>query len=169
MILLIGITGILVAGHKNFSTMFKRINSDVVRNAYEARIIFDGIVRKSSIRREYLLPGGNDLTVYYYSDPQNTAIVDPDMYARFYLSTNGSEQELMLDQGQYTWATREPGGVSSSKVIAHNVVPPATGIFSIYGGNDIRMVLTLDNATSSDTKLSKSKMIVTSTAIRHNK
>jgi hypothetical protein len=168
-ILLIGITGILAAGHKNFWTMYKRINSDVVRNAYEARSIFDGIVRQASIKRVSLLSGGNELYVYYYAVPQDANIVDPDRYARFYLAANGSEQELMLAQGTYDWSTDTCSNASSTRIIAHNVVPPAAGMFSIDGGDDIQMILTLDNETgSTNNKLETSKITLTTTAIRHN-
>jgi hypothetical protein len=173
-ILIIGISSILAAGHKNYWTMFHRINSEVVRNAYEARSIFDRIVRQSSIRRynppSVGLTGSNELYVYYYSTPQDVNILDPDRYARFYLNNNGSEQELMLDQGPYGWNNNICSSPTSTKVIAHNVVPPANGMFSINGGDDIQMILTVDNTTvATINKLETDKLTLTTTAIRHNK
>jgi hypothetical protein len=174
-ILIIGISGIIAAGHNNFWTMFHRVNSDIVRNAYEARSVFDAMVRKSSIRRVDPASlvggtGGNELYVYYYSKPQDMNIPDPDKYAHFYLNTAGSDVQLMLEQGPYNWNTETRSNATGTKIIAHNVVAPASGIFSINGGDDIRMILTLDNTASTTTKkLETAKITVTSTAIRHNK
>ena len=69
-ILLIGITGILAAGHKNFQTMLRRTSQGVVPDAYAAQRAFDLIIRKSSIKRIdpytiYSTPS-NYLYVYYY-------------------------------------------------------------------------------------------------------
>ena len=49
--LLIGITGILAAGHKLYQTMFRRTTKGVVPDAYSASRTFDLIVRKSTIKR----------------------------------------------------------------------------------------------------------------------
>ena len=46
-VLVIGISGMLAAGHIRFNHMFARTTSEVIRNSYEARSIFDKIVRKS--------------------------------------------------------------------------------------------------------------------------
>jgi len=171
--LLIGIVSILATGHKNYKTMMGRTTSEVVRNAYEARIIFDQIVRKSSYRREHILNGNNELYVFYYSNPQNASIINPDMYACFYLFNSGGKLQLKLNQGAYNWDSppvlplvHNPAG---DRTIANNVMTPgADGIFSM-NGNALQMKMVLDNETGSDKPLETLKMTVTSSAVRHNK
>jgi hypothetical protein len=185
-ILLIAITGILAAGHRNYATMYERTTSEVIRNGYEARRIFDRIVRQSTSRRcdpsTVETTPSNYIYVYYYSNPQNLNIEDPDRYARFYLSGT----DLMMEQGVVTngFFTTEPPPPNSepwlsatgSKVIAHNVDATAASTNGIFSkkGSSIRMVLTLDNENppnnpSNTNKLRTLKMTITSAAIRHNK
>ncbi|UCH89479.1 MAG: hypothetical protein JSV49_02180 [Thermoplasmata archaeon] len=175
-ILLLGITGILASGIKNFKTMYKRTTSDVIRNGYEARSIFDSIVRKSSVRRCDLSSPRNNaydqMIVYYYSDPDNFFIIEPDRYAQFYLI--GSD--LVLVQGDVQEGTFSTGPVlinpGPPRVIARNVsfALDVPGIFS-YDGRSVQMVLTLDDENPPNppgNKLETLKMTITSTAIRHN-
>lgn len=175
-IVLLGMTGILASWIKNYKTMYERHTSEVVRNAYEARSIFDTIVRKSSIRRIDLSNPREDaydqMIVYYYSVPTDFFIIEPDKYAQFY--RNGSD--LILVQGDVQVGTFSTVPVlinpGPPMPIAHNVsfeegVP---GIFS-YEGHSVQMVLTLDNENppnTPDNKLKTLTMTVTSTALRHN-
>jgi hypothetical protein len=166
-ILILGISGILAAGHKNFKTMFGRTTSDVVRNAYEARIIFDKIVRKSIGGPNYILSGNNDLTVYYYSDP-NVSI--PDKYSRFYLTNNDSDPdtEMVVASGDLDTSTTgnlwDTTGSTTVLTVAHNV---SSLKFTVMG-DAIRMDLVLNNKTGSDKPLETLEMKVTTTALRHN-
>ena len=153
MILVVGISGILAAGHKNYNIMFKRVNSDVVRNAYEARRTFDRIVRQASVRRCDLLSSGNEIYVYYFSAPNNLGLVFPDRYAKFYLVSNGSDSDLFLDNGVVgaNFNDIPPPGIedldltlTSQIKLAGNVVAPTNGIFAV-NGNSIQMSLILDN------------------------
>ena len=176
-LLLIGIVSVLASGHKNYKTMMTRTTNQAVRDGYEARIIFDQIVRKSTYRRANILSGNNELYVYYYSNPQDMTKKNPDMYACFYLNTTGTNTKLMLNQGSYDWdnppslpMTHSP---ASDRVIASNVKAPAAGIFSFAGSdlnsNAIQMKMVLDNETGSGKPLENLILTVTSTAIRHNK
>lgn len=162
-VLVIGISGMLAAGHKNFNHMFARTNSEVVRNSYEARSIFDKIVRKS-VYEYHDQMSSNNITVYYYSDPGNiTTLGDyPDRYATFYLSGT----DLMLQQGEVGWPPSPPTPGSGFK-IASNVT---FAEFTIKGAS-IRMSLTLDDKDDPKVKstLRKVKIEVTTTAIRHNR
>jgi len=171
-IFILGITGILASGHKNYKTMFNRVNSDVVRNAYEAKIIFDRIVRQSTIKRYD--PSDADITpstylyVYYYSDPGNLNIVEPDSYARFY--KNGTQ--LMLERGTITgnFGANPPDlptlSATSTFVIAQNVSSVTFKVF-MYS---VEMSLILDSEIipENTNKLETLKMTVTGTAILHN-
>ncbi|MHC4559561.1 MAG: prepilin-type N-terminal cleavage/methylation domain-containing protein [Planctomycetota bacterium] len=180
MILFAGISVMLVHGHLGYHRLFKRVNSQVVRNAYEARRTFDRAVRKSSIRRcdpmnaDYeFLAEQNEAYVYYFSNPQDMTIEDPDRYARFYLE--GSQLKLERgDVGLGTFDTPPPGlpsrSPTSTIILAHDVLAPESGIFSVQGAS-VRMVLLLDdetNAAAGVSKIQTLKMTVTTTAIRHN-
>lgn len=175
-VLILGISAMLAHGHMGYNRLFKRVNSQVVRNAYEARRAFDVYVRRSSIRRcdprnaDYeFLAEQNQLYVYYYSNPLSMAIVDPDRYARFYLSGT----QLWFEQGNVTGGFDAPPPAlptlssTSTMVLAHDVTPPASGIFSVQGAS-VRMVLTLDNDDPAVNKIETLKMTVTAKAIRHN-
>lgn len=185
-ILLLGITGILASGIKNYKTMYKRLNSPVVRNAYEARRIFDRIVRKCSLEDEHIFL--DEAYFYYYNIPLTDegqvdvdafrAMPQPDRFARFYLVG----RELRLDQGPVPDGTDlslpDPPGLSadSTAIIAYNVDSDAytDGSIKLFTnlGSAVRMVLILDNENPPNTPVNKRetlKMTVTTTAIRHNR
>jgi hypothetical protein len=175
-VLVISTLLILGLAHRGYRTFYGRVHSEVVRNAYEARRAFDATVRRSSIRRCDLLNGNNEAYVYYYSNPQDSSILDPDKYARFYLSSDGTE--LWMEQGDVahgTFGTPAPAlpGLTngSTRVLAHNVIAPESGIFSNQA-TSVEMVLTLDNETNAAanamTEMEALIMTVTTTAIRHN-
>ncbi|MFC1604104.1 type II secretion system protein [Planctomycetota bacterium] len=184
-ILIVGISAMLFYGQRGYNTMYRRVHSEIVRNAYEARKVFDAVVRKSTIERYDPAPPdpsepyiGNQLCVYYYSDPGNPAVTNnvPDRYAWFHLEGT----DLIMEQGPVSYASLPPQdlGVPSlptpdkNMVIARNVVNAESGIFFKQGAA-LRMVMILDDETNpapnvhSDTQTLK--MIVTTTAIRHNK
>jgi hypothetical protein len=173
LIVILGSGAILINGHIGYNRLFRRVNSEVVRNANEARMTFDSIVRQSTVKRCDLI-SANELYVYYYSDPANLAIVEPDRYAKFRLSGT----ELLLNRGNIPSGTTLdtlvpstlPAGLQT--VLASNVAASADGIFQVQGAS-VRMVLTLDNESagtgSTLNKLESLKMTVTTTAIRHNK
>ena len=184
-ILIVGISGILAAGHENYNVMLKRVNSEVVRNAYEARRTFDRIARKASIKLcefDDSRNGSYDrMWLYYFSDANNLTIVDPDKYAMFYLGNVDGEPdtELILEHGDV-----QPGTFDSSDgptllnptsyVLAHNVVvdPAEPGAF-LRDGVSIQMILTLDNEEKDNSgnniqDIETMKMTVSSTVIMHN-
>jgi hypothetical protein len=172
LVLIVAVVAILAEGHLGYRKLFRRVNSEVVRNSYEARLTFDRIVRKSSIRRCDLRSGNNEVYVYYFSDPQDMTRVDPGRYAHFRL--NGTE--LWLEQGNVTggFANPPPGlpGLSSTGnvLLARDVTAPESGIFSMRGAA-VRMAFLLDNETGAAagiTKVETVKMTVTTTAIRYN-
>jgi len=164
-VLLIGITGILAAGIKNYKTMYERTTSDVVRNAYEARRIFDRVVRQATIRHSVPQVGtSNELYVYYYSNPSDINIEYPDSYAWFYLSGD----ELHIRRGGIipeTWDI-DPSVEPTDVPIAHNV---SSVVFTVSGAS-VRMVLILDNESDpqNTNRLETLRMTVTTTGIRHN-
>jgi hypothetical protein len=172
-VLIVAVVAILAEGHLGYRKLFRRVNSEVVRNSYEARRTFDRVVRKSSIRRCDLLNGNNEAYVYYFSNPQNLLTEDPDRYARFYL--NGSQ--LWLEQGNVTGGFENPppslpalAATGGPELLARDVTPPAAGIFSVSGAG-VRMAVLLDSETGAPPGVSKIetlKMTVTTTAIRHN-
>jgi len=171
-ILLIGIAGILAAGHKNFKTMLKRTSQGVVPDAYVARRAFDLFVRKSTIKRidpstVYSNPS-NEIYVYYYSDPTFIFVGSiPDKYAHFHLS---GTQQFLLDTGAVIgdFGASPPGLPSldqeSRLILAENI----TSVAFTESNHAIQMVLILDSETDSSDPLGTLKMTVTSTAIQHN-
>ena len=190
-ILIVGLSAMLFYGQRGYNTMYRRVNSEVVRNAYEARRVFDAIVRKSTIERydpaapepdePYI---GNQLCVYYYTnpgDPDPTNIL-PDRYAWFHLEGT----DLIMYQGPMEVAfdflpARDVdfvpvSGFSFDKriVLARNVGNAERNIpvFSRQGAA-LRMVLVLDDETDPAPNVYNEtqtlKMVVTTTAIRHNR
>ena len=166
-VLVIGISGMLAAGHKNYNNMFARVNSDVVRNSYEARSIFDSTVRRSVYEFVDLNTTHDNLVVYYYPNPSDlTTLGDyPTRYAMFYKAGT----ELKLQRGSFSgWPPpANPAPDSGDTVIAKNVTFVE---FTIVGGS-VRMSLTLDSTNNPgiSNKLRTAKIDVTSTAIRFNK
>jgi len=147
--------------------MYNRVNSAVVRNAYEARILFDKIVRQATVRHSIPLPSvgpSNELYVYYYSDPSNMLIQDPDRYAWFYVNSS----TLHLKRGGIIPGTWDIDGSapSTDMSIASNV----SSVEFLVRGASVRMVLFLDNESdpANTNPIETLKMTVTSTAIRHN-
>jgi hypothetical protein len=109
---------------------------------------------------------GSELYVYYYSGPSDRSILAPDSYARFYVETGG--KELFVDYGNIPTGTPletlNPGSLSPSRRVrlARDVQVSASDwpLFSARG-RTVQLALPLDNG--------KEKMLVTSSAVRHNK
>ncbi len=141
---------VLVDNQKGYSKMFEKVFGDVASDSDAARRMFDSIVRKSTATRQIPDPwvDGELLEVYYYN---GAASVSPDRYARFYRSGT----QMMVDYGNYDWATKQTTKTSSA-IVARNV---SALEFSMIGAS-IHMVLYLDDK--------KEKQAVTTSAVRHN-
>jgi hypothetical protein len=196
-ILIVGLSAMLFYGQRGYNTMFRRINSEVVRNAYETRRVFDAVVRKSTVERCDIrsIVGINDkIYLYYYYDetaPAAPAVPDfqypnvdrygymfpaqPDRFAIFYLQGTN----LMLEQGEifpqgaplFSIIPESLDGTGTTNMLlAQNVVSCQ---FRNTGEGSIQMILTLDDETSPESNVYSEtqtlKMVVTSRAIRHNK
>ena len=139
---------IFVDSHTGWNKMYNRVYSDVVTDAYAAKRAFNAIVRKSSVKLigDNWLP--NEVTVYYYQDPNS---VDLDRTARFHI-TNG---ELRVDYGILSTTS---SSISTFRTItlAHN----AKSVSFSVNERSIRMVLELDNG--------REALTVTCSAFRHN-
>jgi len=169
LVLILGIGIMLAHSQQGFNRMYKRVHSSVVEDAYSARRMFDRVVRKSTTRRCDLVDG-SELYVYYYSNPEDRTIPTPDSYARFYLETGGEDQrvKLFVDYGGIPTGTPletlNPGSLSPSRRVrlARDVQVSASDwpLFSARG-RTVQLALPLDNG--------KEKMLVTSSAVRHNK
>jgi hypothetical protein len=198
LILIIGISAMLFYGQRGYNTMYRRVNSEVVRNGYEARRVFDAIVRKSTMERcDILSPDviHGEIYLYYYYD--ETAPIAPDIpvdryrymypaqpnrFARFYVADTAASEnlELYLERGIITYPlgttlyTMDPTsleGTGTSMLLAKNVV--SCQFRNTNGESSVQMVLTLDDETTPApnvySKTQTLKMVVTTTAIRHNK
>jgi hypothetical protein len=192
-ILILGLSAMLFYGQRGYNTMFRRINSEVVRNAYEARSVFDAIVRKSTVERCDIrsVVGINDkIYLYYYYDetqpdaPSPEPIdrydymfpAQPNRFAIFYLQGTN----LMLEQGPilplgtplFSLVPEDLDGTGEylPMLLAKNV---ESCQFRNTGSSSVQMVLTLndedDPAPNVYSGTQTLKMVVTTTAIRHNK
>jgi hypothetical protein len=191
-ILIVGVSAMLFYGQRGYNTMYRRVNSEVVRNAYEARRVFDAVVRKSTVERCDIrsIVGINDkIYLYYYYD--ETAPVapapepveryryiypaHPNRFAIFYMQGT----TLMLEQGPilplgtplFSLVPEDLDGTGDTTIpLAKNVV---SCHFRNTGISSVQMVLTLDDETTPATNVYSEtqtlKMVVTTTAIRHNK
>lgn len=165
-IFIIGISRILAQGHKNYNQMYERVNSDIIRNAYEARRIFDRIVRKATKKSPSDLYSTEELSVYYYSDEVlkdlGVSLPEiPDKYATFYLAGD----ELRLETGDLEPGTWNP---DSSNAVTQTIAYNVHSVEFTVRGISVRMVLTLNNENDEDRKIAPLKMTVSTTAIRHN-
>ena len=139
---------VLVAdSHRGWNKTYNRVYGDVIADGYVAQKTFDAVVRKSSIKREFL--GDGEVEVYYYSDIENP--ISLDRYARFYVA----DERLMVDYGEL-----DEGGIpqdsSSTVTLARNV---QAAQFTL-AGTSVQMILSLDDGSQS--------LTVASTAVRHN-
>jgi type II secretory pathway pseudopilin PulG len=195
-ILIVGVSAMLFYGQRGYNTMYRRVNSEVVRNAYEARRVFDAVVRKSTVERcDILSPDdiyGEIFLYYYYDEAQPDAPApepidryryiypaQPDSFARFYvIDTDASDKlELYVEHGKIPpgipWFLLDPAslrGTGTSMLLAKNVVSCR---FRNTGTNSVQMILTLDDETNPApniySKTQTLKMVVTTTAIRQSK
>ena len=117
-IVIVGLSAMLFYGQRGYNTMYRRIHSEVVRNAYEARRVFDAVVRKSTVERCDILSVDEiygDIYLYQYYDetaPAAPPIPDisdgavdryrymfpaqPDRFVRFYVTDTGVSDQLEL-------------------------------------------------------------------------
>lgn len=197
LILIVGLSAMLFYGQRGYNMMYRRINSEVVRNAYEARRVFDAVVRKSTVERcdiRSVTAINDTIYLYYYYDQlapvapatpdfqyPNTDRYDymlpaqPNRFAIFYLQGT----TLMLEQG-----TILPLGTPLFSLIPENLngtgdtnMPLAQNVVSCQfrnaGEGSVQMVLILDDETNPApndySDIQTLKMVVTSRAIRHNK
>jgi len=195
-ILIIGISAMLFYGQRGYNTMYRRINSEVVRNAYEARRVFDAIVRKSTVERcDILSPDeiyGEIFLYHYYDQTQPDAPApepidryrymfpaQPDRFARFYVTDTAASEnlELYVERGLIPPGIPlfllDPASLRDTGIkmpLAKNVVSCQ---FRNTGTSSVQMVLTLDDETDPApnvySKTQTLKMVVTTSAIRHNK
>ena len=193
-ILIVGLSAMLFYGQRGYNTMYRRINSEVVRNGYEARRVFDAIVRKSTIERcDILSPDDiyGDIYLYYYYDetaplaPAPEPLdryhymipAQPDRFARFYVKDTSASGQLEL----YVMRGLIPPGVplfaldptslqGPEMLLAKHVVSCK---FNTTGTGSVQMILTLNDEDDPEdyiySETQTLKMVVTTTAVRHNK
>ena len=138
---------VVVDGHRGWNKVYNRVYGDVVTDGYVAQKTFDAVVRKSSVKREFL--GDGEVEVYYYSDVENP--ISLDRYARFYVA----DERLLVDYGEL-----DEGGIpqdsSSTVTLARNV----QAVQFTLAGTSVQMILSLDDGSQ--------VLTVASTAVRHN-
>jgi hypothetical protein len=152
-IIVLGVVSVIASNQKEYNQTFERVNGATVREAQQARTVFDLIVRKSSVR-SYRLGSANEyVEVFWYASPSSAAL---DRYTRFYL--NGTD--LVAETGQLTPGTFDHALNNSPavQVLAHHV-RPETCIFTQFGAT-ISMALVIDDG--------RLDLPIVTTATRHN-
>ncbi len=181
MVLILGIGGMMAHSQQGFTRMYRRAHSNVVEDAYSARRVFDRVVRKSTMRRCDLI-SDSEIYVYYYSDTPDTPDPelclpdsDPDSCARFYVASGTlyvAYSKESIAPGEFN-ETLVPASLPFAGPVrlARNVQTSAgSPIFSVRG-RTVRMAMLLDNeseCTESET-WKRVSMMVTSSAVRHNR
>ncbi|MFH1371065.1 MAG: prepilin-type N-terminal cleavage/methylation domain-containing protein [Planctomycetota bacterium] len=143
-IIIFGIAVMFYNGQRGWNTMYDSIYSDVVTEGYIARNRFDAVVRKSSIQNVVLDESGQSVEVYYYEDPNSTAL---DRYAHFYQQG----PELYIECGKL-----DPRETLSVNNLCNNV---SVCNFKLTG-RSLQMLLTLNNGSK--------EMTTVTSAVLHN-
>ena len=146
----LGVSGVIASGHTHYVLMFRRAHGAVTNDSYTSRLIFDKICRKARAGTAILDPSGPSLEVWYYSMPNvnGSAYLEPDKFARFYLSGTN----LMLSTGDIV------SDSDTTTVIARNVTE--LEFSAPYDGKSVQMVMTLEDNNHSIT--------ITCGSIMHN-
>jgi len=135
---------VIVDGQAGYSKMYGRMNSNVVTDGYIARKKFDSVMRSASREQSLLAADGSWVEVYSYASFVSPVV---DRYYRFYVS----DGDLNLEYGQL-----DPRATINVETICENV----TACTFEQAGTSIRMILTLDNNTQTNT--------IVSSAVTHN-
>lgn len=142
-IVVLGIGTVIADSHRGLNKMYNRVFGSVATDCYMARKAFDAVARQATIKR-YDFVSDTELYLYYYSNPQNLTITDPDSYARFYVNNN----QLLIDYGTIPagkWDSFAISDLSKSytAALADNVT--AANFSPLTAGPGVQMVVTLDN------------------------
>jgi Tfp pilus assembly protein PilV len=152
-IMVLGVMSIMASNQKEYNRTYQRVNGATVREAQQARTVFNLSVRKSSIR-SYRLGSANEyVEVFWYASATSTTL---DRYTRFYLSGT----DLVAETGQLTPGTfnHALNNNPTIQVLAHHV-RPETLKFTQYGAT-ISMALVIDDG--------RLDLPLVTTATRHN-
>ena len=121
-VVVLGLGSVLADNQRGWQMMYNRAYSDVITDAYTARIAFDTIVRKASTQRYKLDLTGQYVEIYYY---QSSSSTEPDRFAKFY--TSGGQ--LLVDFGDLDPGTFNVLSTTSTQTLAINVT---STVFSVY-------------------------------------
>ncbi len=122
---------ILMQDQKAYAALYEGCLGDLREDSRAAAIIFETLVRKSTVQRAHL--DGTVLEVYYLGDPETST--RPDRYARFYVT---AAQELVADAGPLD-QDGTPLGRSDTIRLARHVSAVA---FAVDGAG-VKMTMTL--------------------------
>ena len=149
-IVVLSMSSIMADNHKGYNHLNTVVYGDVAQDGFVARMMFDQICRKASIRQ--CVVGENVLKVFFYSDPALN-LSGPDRYALFHLDVN---DELKVYLGQWDHDTSTTSLPQSIETLASNVSSVSFGTVGLC----VQMNLEIDNG-------SQSAMVVCS-SVRHN-
>ena len=152
-LMFLALTGVLAGNQTDYNRTYERMYGDIENHAREARIIFDQVVRQSTIRKCLIGTANEYVEVYYY---RTTGSLGLDGYARFYWDV--SDEQLLLERGQLELGTFEYSlwNDPTTQVVAEHV----TSCTFLQVGVCISMNLVLDDG--------RTNLPVVVTAMRHN-
>ena len=152
-IMVLGVVNVLASNQKEYNQTYERVNGAVVREATEARLVFDVIVRKASVRKCLIGSANEYAEVFYYASATSTAL---DRYTRFYVSGT----DLVAEHGQLTPGTfnHSLNNSPTTQVLAHHVTAGTCTFTQI--GPTVSMALVLNDG--------RLDLPIVTTATRHN-
>jgi len=124
-IMVLGVVNVLASNQREYNQTYERVNGQTVREATEARLIFDVTVRKSTKRtcRIWTDGSGNEYAeVYYYHDGGAATL---DRYTQFCFNQAAQTLTAEHGDGHLAWDGTENrwyyDGGATVQTIAHHV------------------------------------------------
>jgi hypothetical protein len=127
-IVLTGVAVLLVDSQRGWNLMFNKLQSEIVKDSFIAKIKFDSVIRRASGNYLYVDPVGSWLEAYYYHDDSSVVL---DRYAKFYVDNNNLNLEI---------GSLNPKQILSVETVCGNV---SDCIFRRIG-RSAQMILNLD-------------------------
>jgi hypothetical protein len=159
-IMVLGVMNVLASNQKEYNQTYERVNGRLEREATEARVTFEVVVRRATVRtyRIWVDGAGNQCAeVYYYHDNDAGTL---DRYGKFYFNPSDNTLSVEYGDGHFAWNGTENlwyyDGSVTSHVIAHDV----TGCIFTQAGPTLSMAVVLDDG--------RLDLPIVVTATRHN-
>jgi len=152
-IMVLGVMNVLASNQREYNQTYERANGRLVREATEARLVFDHAVRKASVRYARIGSVNEYAEVFWYASAASTAL---DRYTQFYV--NGTD--LVAEHGQLALGTfnHSLSNSPTTQVLAHHVTAGSCTFTQV--GPTLSMALVLNDG--------RLDLPIVTTATRHN-